>query len=254
MSEAAETEKPADSKELLSQDLAATMPKVDLQAVTTAAKDQKPAENQQENSQSSSRETPVTDSMRRLFDPLLHETDADGKPVLRKDGKRLKCRRTPLKGYQKESKVFEEPAAAEQQQQQPEIEQQPEPVDAEKAEAMQLAGAATCAGLQLYMMRLGLGDHVGNNDLDRDALTGAWRDVFAHYGVGAVHPVIGLALVSGAITMKALDKPEARTRWQRGTLWLKLKIGGMWHWLMSRNEPIKPKKAETAERDKAEAD
>lgn len=256
------------AKELLGADPASSMPEVDLQAVATGMDDddhQETAVNQQipppaapapaapAQAAATASKPALVDSKGRLFDPLLHEHDDQGKPLLRADGQTLKCRRVPLTAAKTTSKVqldtpapaAGDPAAA--------ASGTPQPMDPEKAKKMREAGAATCAGMQIYLMRTGLGEHVAEADTDREALVDCWRDMFEYYGLQQMHPIVGLAVVTGMITFKALNEPEAQSRWQRGTLWLRLKLGGWWYWMTGKKAkpaqaPVTPENDDATDR------
>lgn len=270
----ADQEAPADSSqqqpanaatELLGGKMAEQMPEVDLATVSghqQAAEPLKPAENQQKPAPEPSpspaapaSKTALVDAQGRTFNPLLHETDEHGQPVLRKGTSILKCRRVPLKEAKQESRVelgdapAPAPDAAAAPGDQPQPQPQPAAVDPAKQEAMQRAGAATMAGLQIQLMKLALGEHTANTNEEREALVECWRETFAHYGMGAVHPLVGLSLITGAVVMKAINQPEGRSRWQRFTMWTRVKVGGLWLWLTGKRKP----KEEPTERE-AEAE
>lgn len=224
---------------LLGGQMAENMPEVDLSTVSSHQQPNEPlksAENQPEMKPAAAprptapaSKAALVDAKGRTFNPLLHETDANGQPVLRKGTSILRCRRVPLRGAKQESRIelgaapADATAATDQQPQQAE----PPPVDPEEQAAMQRAGAATMAGLQIQLMRLALGEHTASGNDEREALVEAWRATFAHYGMGAVHPLVGLSLITGAVVMKAIQQPEGRSRWQRFTQWARLKVGGM---------------------------
>lgn len=237
-------------KALLGGNPADEMPEVELQAVTAAnekQKTEKTAEKQQEptapaaptappaaETQPTSKAAPV-DSQGRTFDPLLHECTDDGEPVYRADGVTLKCRRVPLKEFKTKSKVnlgqpAQEPAAGK-----PEA-PKVEPVDPEKEKRMREAGAKTMAAVQLLVMRKGLGEHIGQTDSDTAALVQCWAEIFDHYGVGKVHPVVGLCVVSGMLVFDGMREAETRNALSRAWLWCKVKVGSLWLRMRGRDQ------------------
>lgn len=215
------------------------MPAVELQAVTADAvkeKSEKTAENQQETKrdapptaerQQDSRPVPM-DEQGRTFDPLLHETEDGITPIFRKDGVTLKCRRVPLKEFKTASKAWipqDEPAGqATAEAVKPEV----EPVDPEKAKRLREAGARTCAGVQLLVMRKALGSHLGEKEEDVQALVACWDDLFEYYGMERVHPIMGLAVVTGMITFDAARHEETRGKLLQFVTWCKVKIAALW--------------------------
>lgn len=229
------------------------MPEVDLQAVAaaqSAPNSEKPAENQQvpppaapstpapaAAKQPASTPAPV-DSQGRAFDPLLHETTEDGRPVFRTDGVTLKCRRTPLKELKTASRVGEAPQAdtapAGDQAAAQAAPASAEPVDPEKAKRMREAGAKTCAGIQILIMRKSLGEHIAATDSDQAALAACWEDMFDYYGMERMHPVLGLAVVTGMITFDGMKEKETRSAINRAWLWCKVKVGGAFLWMTGR--------------------
>lgn len=236
------------AKALLGGQMAASMPAVDLQTVSshsqgpeslkTAEKQQEPPRAEPARQPAPASQPALVDAQGRTFDPLLHETDSNGQPVLRKGTNILKCRRVPLKAWKEESRIELPPEGAQQPQDQPETKPEPQ-VDPAKRAALQLAGATTIAGLQIQLMRTALGEHTASAEEERQMLVEQWQAVFQHYDVGAVHPLVGLAVVSGAIGVKAISHPEGNSRWQRWKQWARLQIGWLLHKMTGRR-PVEP--------------
>lgn len=218
------------------------MPAVDLQAVAAAqasGKTAESAENQQNPPPSPApaaapaaapqpASKPVLlDAMGRTFDPLLHETDDGITPKLRADGQTIRCRRMPLKEFKTTSKVdlgtpapaAGDPVAA--------TTPPPAPMDPEKAKKMREAGARTCAGIQIFIMKRSLGDHVAEKETDQAALVDCWTEMFEHYGLEKMHPIVGLAVVTGMITFDGMKEKETRNAVSRALLWCKVKLGNL---------------------------
>jgi len=202
---------------------ASEMPEVELQAVTTEAheiKTEKTAENQQKTTTS---KAVLVDSQGRTFDPLLHETEDGTTPLLRADGKTIKCRRIPLKELKTASRVHieqKEPTA--------DTDNKKPELDEEKIEMQRKAGAMTLAGIQIFIMRKSLGQHIAAKETDQKALAECWDDMFSHYGVSRMHPVLGLAVITGMITFEGMQQEETRNALSKAWLWLRLKIGAIW--------------------------
>jgi hypothetical protein len=223
---------------LLTGNPADEMPAVELQAVAAEQAREIPqetAENQQIPAPSPApaaapqpASKPVlVDSQGRTFDPLLHETEDGVTPQLRADGKTIKCRRVPLREFKTTSKVqVDQPGAPAVEPAAPEP--TPAPVDPEKAKRMREAGARTIAGMQILVMRKALGEHIAGEESDQAALVECWQELFAHYGMGAVHPIVGLAVVTGMITFDGMKQAETRSAISRGWLRIKLAVGNLW--------------------------
>ena len=242
------------AKELLGGSLAAAMPEVDLAVVgrqPQTEEPEKPAEKQQEAPAPAAAPAPAKsrsrtahiDAKGRPFNPLLHETNEHGGPVFRTGTQILRCRRVPLKELKTTSTVQldPEPSAGDDQPQTgstPGVEPAQDPA---KAKLQQEAAAATMAGLQVQLMRIALGPQTAEDETERAALTECWLDTFKHYGVGSFHPLMGLTVVTGMVIVKAINKPEGRSRWARLMLWTRLKVGGVWYWLTGRKaKPARP--------------
>jgi hypothetical protein len=234
------------------------MPEVDLQAVATAQANEKTQESAEKQQPPPHSPAPATapasaaaraaaptskpvlmDEQGRTFDPLLHETDDGHTPLLRKDGKTIKCRRVPLKEFKATSKVqIDQPdaPAVDPTPQQPE----PVPVDPAKVQRMREAGAATCAGIQILIMRKTLGEHIAAADSDQAALATCWEEMFEHYGMERMHPVLGLAMVTGMITFDGMKQAETRNALTRALLWCKVKIGNLFLRMHGRQAKAAP--------------
>jgi hypothetical protein len=168
----------------------------------------------------------------RTFDPLLHECTPQGEPIFRSDGKTLKKRRTPLKEWKQTSRVgFDDAFAGEQD---APGAKEAEPVGPSSQEMELLASAATLAGLQLMLMKAALGPRLGDDESERQQLVSAWVRVFQHYGLGQLHPVMGLAMVSGGIVVSALRHEETVSRFQKLSHWVQHKLLSVWQWLRGR--------------------
>lgn len=198
------------------------MPEVELQAVATAQPEQKSgksAENQRNS-------IPVlVDSQGRTFDPLLHETEDGKAPLLRADGKTIKCRRVPLKEFKTTSKVqIDQPESVE-----GGTAPAPEtaPIDSAKLELQRKAGARTIAGIQIFIMRRSLGEHIAGSETDQTALVECWSEIFDHYGMERMHPIVGLAVVTGMITFDGMKEAQTRNALSRAWLWCKVQVGNL---------------------------
>ncbi len=183
----------------------------------------------------------------RPFDPRLHETTPDGKPVICESGKRagkIRCRRQPLKEYTQESSIgdqVEAPAgdAA--------AGVQPDPAaDAAAVAAQRKAAAATLTGCQVMLMRIALGPAIADEDVEREALVESWQSVLAHHDVRTFNPWLGLAIVTGGIIAAKVNKPETRSRLQRFAEWGKVKAYALWLRITGRRAapppPAEPKR------------
>lgn len=209
---------------------------------------------------------PWLDARKRPFDPTLHECTLDGKPVLsidgldsealarvkpvlRTGGKLLKGRTAPLKPGAYIPPEAEAP---------PVIDGQGEGVPVAEgvapapgaSDAELVAAAETLTAVQLLLMRAALGEKVGKRDDHQTALIESWRKVMQHYHMGALHPVVGLGIVTGAIVLEGMKEAETQSRLQRFGVWLKVKAGGWWLWLTKR----KPKQAAPVAEDAGAAD
>jgi hypothetical protein len=196
------------------------MPEVELQAVATTQPEQKSgksAENQRNS-------VPVlVDSQGRTFDPLLHETEDGKTPLLRADGKTIKCRRVPLKEFKTTSKVqIDQPETGE-----ATAAPEPAPIDSAKLELQRKAGARTIAGIQIFIMRRSLGEHIAGSETDQAALVECWSDLFDHYGMEKMHPIVGLAVVTGMITFDGMKEAQTRNALSRAWLWCKVQVGNL---------------------------
>lgn len=235
---------------LLSGNPSDEMPTVDLQAVAAEQAKEKTADSaeRQQNPTPSPAPSPapaaapqptsqpvLVDGEGRTFDPLLHETEDGKTPLLRADGKTIKCRRVPLKEFKTTSKVQIDqpaPAAADPAPAIP----APAPMDPEKEKMLREASAKMCAGIQLLVMRKGLGEHIGQQESDQTALVECWDEIFTYYGMGRMHPIVGLAAVTGMITFDGMKQAETRNALTRALLWCKVKIGSLWLWMHRRRE------------------
>lgn len=167
------------------------------------------------------------DMFGRPFDRRLHETNADGSPVISTSGKRMgkiRCRRQPLREYAEESTIGDQPQAAP-----ADGEPQAAPaMDAEAAAQQRKAVAQTFAGMQLMVMRMALGPDVGSDEEQQKGLAQSWEAVVAYYDMRPVHPLLGVALVSCTIVVASMNKPETRTRLQQLTSWAKVRAYALW--------------------------
>ncbi len=176
-----------------------------------------------------SKPAPV-DKNGRPHDPLIHETREDGSPVFRDDGVTLKLRRTPLKEWKRTSRVNLDPPAPPQAAADGALEAAtPE----ERAMELQASGA-TLAGLQLMMMKAALGPKIGDEEAQREELCRAWVRIFKHYGMAELHPVMGLAMVTGGIVVAGLQHEETQGRFQKVSNWFQHRMLSFWQWLTGR--------------------
>ncbi len=169
------------------------------------------------------------DARGKLHDPRIHETNPDGSPALRLDGKTIKMRKHPLKDWKAQSRVvYDEPA--------PVVD--PQVQMASEAREMEMeASAATLAGLQLMMMKAALGEKIGDEEAQRVELIRSWKRVFVHYGMGELHPVVGLAMVTGGIVVTGLQHEDTRTRFQKLSNWFQHRMLSVWQWLTGKRKP-----------------
>ncbi len=172
---------------------------------------------------------PPVDSKGRLFDPILHETNEDNTPRLRQNGQ-LSIRRHPLKSARRISRV----ATAAELGQEPADGAIPAPGG---RDSEILAGAATCAGLQLMFMKMALGPKCGDDDAQKTELVAAWVGVFKHYEIGAFHPLVGLAMVSGGIVVASMQHEESKSSIKKLGNWLQHKALSVWQWFTGRRKP-----------------
>lgn len=167
------------------------------------------------------------DMFGRSFDPRLHETTADGKPVISTSGKRMgkiRCRRQPLKEYTQESTIGDQPEAAA-------AGDEPQPAaepDAETVALQRKVVAQTIAGAQLLLMRMALGSDVGAEKEQRDGLIESWEAIVAYHDVRTFNPWLGLVITSGAIVVANMHKPTVADRLHQLTSWAKLKAYALW--------------------------
>ncbi len=188
-----------------------------------------------------SRAAPV-DMWGRPFDPRIHETNADGTPVISDSGKRkgkIRCRRQPLKEYTQESTIGDQPEAVAAE----DAPQAAQAVDGEAAALQRKAVATTLAGMHLMVMRMALGPDVATEKEQSDGLTQSWEAVVAYYDMRPIHPLVGLMVATGMIVVGSMNKPEARTRLQKLTEWAKVRAYALWLRLTGRRyqrEPAAP--------------
>lgn len=188
---------------------------------------------------------PPIDSKGRLFDPMVHETLPDGSPKLRNNGQ-LSIRRHPLKAGKKTSKVATEAEAT------PPPDASPAAAaPAEDQSAQILAGAATCAGTQLMLMRVVLGEKLGQAREEQEELVKAWVGVFNHYGMTNFHPVVGLAMVSGGIVVAGMQHKETQGKLQRFGNWCQHMGLSIWQWCTGRRRTVRTEPQEPQEPAKA---
>lgn len=170
----------------------------------------------------------AVDADGRPFDPLVHECTDDGKPVFRADGKTLKKRRTPLKEWKQQSRVELDPLNAEPA---PETETEAAP----RASEMEVrATAMTLAGVQIMVMRAAFGEKLAEEQAQQEELIGAWTRVLDHYGMGALHPVLGLGLVSGGVVVAAMKHEETQSKVQKLVHWMQHRALSVLQWIKSR--------------------
>ncbi len=204
---------------------------------------------------------PLTCANGMTFDPVHHECTLFGKPihnlanlspekmallvpVLRADGKTLKRRRSPLAEIQTTSHA-PDPSELDPP---PVAPAAPAPAAGQPAVALATAAptdaevkacAATVSGLQLMLMRAALGDKIGEDQEQRDALTGTWEATIRHYGWGAFHPLLAVAVVTGGMIVTAATKhEETRTRLGQCKDWFAAKwTATVYWWRHRRGQP-----------------
>lgn len=190
-----------------------------------------------------SRAAPV-DMYGRPFDPRLHETNADGTPVISTSGKRMgkiRMRRQPLKEYTQESTIGDEAEATAAE----DAPQATPAFDADAAAMQRKAVATTLAGMQLMVMRMALGPDVAAEKEQSDGLAQSWEAVVAYYDMRPIHPMVALMFTTGAIVVGSMNKPETRTRLQKLTEWAKVRAYALWLRITGRryqrrDEPAAP--------------
>ncbi len=186
-----------------------------------------------------------TDSKGRTFDPRIHEQTADGRPIFCKESPYLKQRRHPLPSW-KSASVVQEPAAPVE----GAVSAAPTAPDASKEE--QLAAAQTFAGVQLLIMRRAFGESIAKRQDEAGQLVDAWTKVLNHYGMGAMHPILGLTLVSTGLVMANVNEPDTRSSLAKLRDWFERLGLGLWQRIRRRfgwreakqEEEPKPKAAE----------
>jgi hypothetical protein len=106
------------------------------------------------------------------------------------------------------------------------------------------AAAKTLAACNVLVLRAALGKNLASGDDETAALAESWGAVLTHYGMETMHPLVGVALVNGALIANALNHEETQTRLEKIWTWTRGRMVRLWLWWKERKKPAAPASGE----------
>lgn len=141
------------------------------------------------------------------FDPAIHETDANGKPVLTLAGKPRKKRGAGSPKH-KQSQI----GISKQKQQ----EKTPENERGKVHVSSEVAAKTTSTVLERLQCVM-ISDDMKYSDLEREGNIKAWSDLYDHYGGLEVHPAAAVAADHLMIIASRAQKPKVQSKFKKLT-------------------------------------
>lgn len=147
----------------------------------------------------------ITDAKEKGFDPEIHETDADGKPVKTRTGKfRKKRGAKPASSKSRLDLGGDKQKAKEQEQK-------------KKVEIDSLTAAATTSAI-LERIQIGMiGEDMEYDEVQKKRNINAWYDLYEHYGGLEVHPALAVAADHTMLLIEKSQKPKVKTKFKKFT-------------------------------------
>lgn len=139
------------------------------------------------------------------FDPDIHETDADGKPVKTRTGKFRKKR--GVKSDKAKSKLNLRSDGK----------KEPQTEEKKKVEIDSLTAAATTSAI-LERIQVGMiGEDMTYDEAQKQRNVNAWYDLYEHYGGLEVHPALAVAADHTMILIEKSQKPKVKSKFKKLT-------------------------------------